>query len=130
LDELGKKLKELRLERNITQRQAARSLGISNTRLSDYEAGKTHGTGKPAIPNRDLLAKMAEFYGYPLDTLLTLARYPMTEPTPAPVPSQEETEAKEVAEIYRILKGSQRRLFLKVARAFRAEALAEQTEES
>ncbi|MNL72560.1 hypothetical protein D3C87_1978890 [compost metagenome] len=73
---------------------------------------------------------MAEFYGYPLDTLLTLARYPVTEPTPVPVPSQEETEAKEVAEIYRLLKGSQRRLFLKLARAFRSEALAEPPEES
>ncbi|MNR94113.1 hypothetical protein D3C72_251830 [compost metagenome] len=54
----------------------------------------------------------------------------MTEPTPAPIPTQEDAEAMEVAEIYRLLQGAQRRLFLKLARAFRSEALAEQTEES
>lgn len=129
LEALGRKLKELREERGLTQREAARLLGISNTRLSEYELGYTRTTGRPATPNRELLAKMAALYGFPLDVLLGLARLPLAEPSPAPLPTPDEAAARELGEIYRILDDGQRRVLMVVARALRAETLANRTRE-
>lgn len=129
MDELGRKLKELREQRGWTQREAARKLGISNTRLSEFEIGITRTTGRPAIPARETLTKAAEVFGYPLDVLLTLARLPVVEPTPAPMPSQDEAESRELMETFRLLDAGRKRLLLGISRVFRSEAL-EQPEKS
>jgi transcriptional regulator with XRE-family HTH domain len=121
LSDLGKKLRELRLEQRLTQREAARRLGISHTRLTDYESGITHGRNTPAIPNREMLAKMAHLYGFPLDMLLALAGLPAVEPPRPPLPSTVEADAQEAAEICRRLPDDRRRVFMGVVRAFKAD---------
>lgn len=121
MSDLGKKLRELRLEQRLTQREAARRLGISHTRLTDYESGVTHGRNTPAIPNREMLAKMAQLYGFPLDTFLALAGLPAVEPTKVTPPSEAEADAQEAAEICRRLPDDRRKVFMNVVRAFKTD---------
>jgi len=123
LNELGKKLRELREGQRLTQREAARSLGISHTRLSDFEAGITHGRNKPAVPGREMLSKMACLYGFPLETLLAFAGLPLAEPIRPAFPSDVEADAQEVAEICRHLPNDRRQVFMNVVRAFKADMI-------
>ncbi len=61
--EVGKKLKELRFESGLIQKEVAENIGISRQRYSHYETG---------IRNVDLimLTKLASFYGVSTDYLL------------------------------------------------------------
>lgn len=90
-------------------------LGISHSRLSDYEVGVTHGTERSAIPSRGMLVKMAELYGTSPDIFFGLAGLPLTEP---PIPSPEEVEEIELLEIFRSIPNNQRKLFMGLARVF------------
>ena len=56
-------LSELRKEKHITQKNAAKSLGISQALLSHYEKGIREC-------NREFLVKAADFYGVSCDYLL------------------------------------------------------------
>jgi transcriptional regulator with XRE-family HTH domain len=68
---LGKRLKEARDRKGITQTYAAKMLGITNTALSNYERGFRD-------PDTDLLNKFARFYGVSSDWLLGLTNDPTT----------------------------------------------------
>ncbi len=59
----GKRMKELRSERGLKQKDVARALGISPKAFTHYETGRS-------IPNYDLLGKIVNFYGVPADYLL------------------------------------------------------------
>jgi len=61
--EFAKRLKQLRLESGLTQMQAAKLLGISNTALSQYESGKR-------TPGMNALSSLAGVYHVPLSYLL------------------------------------------------------------
>ena len=61
--EFAKRLKQLRLESRLTQMQAAKLLGISNTALSQYESGKR-------TPGMNALSSLAGVYHVPLSYLL------------------------------------------------------------
>ena len=61
--EFAKRLKMLRLEAGLTQMQAAKLLGISNTALSQYESGKR-------TPGMNALSALAGVYHIPLSYLL------------------------------------------------------------
>ena len=63
---LGKKLKELREERGLTQKQVADALKIHSVTYLHYEKGQRE-------PPLSLLAEMAKFYGESVDYLLGLA---------------------------------------------------------
>lgn len=117
---LGEKLRELRGRKGLGLRQAARALGISHTRLTAFEAGRTISTGKPAVPRRDLLAKMAVLYDYPVETLLALAGYP-PEDVPPPPPGEVATQAEEIAHILYRLSDHERKILLGTARLLLAE---------
>lgn len=121
--ELGRLLRELRQAKGLSVRESARRLGISHSRLSDYERGTTHSTRYRAVPGREVLAKMAEIYGYPLSPLLAMAGLPETEPPVPAKPSEVELGAQELAQIYRDLPPQDRSMFLKLARTYRDEAL-------
>ena len=112
MGELGDKIRELREAKRWSQREASRLLGVSHTRLRAFETGVTYGSRLPAIPNRDLLSRMAERYDYPLDALLGLAGYAM-EPS-APVYS--DADELELEAIYRRLDPRGRHLLLRFAR--------------
>ena len=120
MQELGAILRRLRVEKGLSQREAARRLGISASRLSDYEKGKSHGTNYPAHVPRPMLARIAKLYGYPLDNLLGIAGLPPAEVPPVPRPTEVEAEIREIVEIYDRLSEHDRALLYCVAKAFKS----------
>lgn len=67
------RIRDLREDRDLTQTQVAKMLGMSQTGYSKYE------TGENDVPTL-ILIKLAKFYGTSIDYLLgqtnTQARYP------------------------------------------------------
>lgn len=62
---IGKVIKELRKEKELTQEQLAEKLQISRPALGHYE------TGRIEVPN-ELLPKIAKFFGVTIDYLFEL----------------------------------------------------------
>jgi transcriptional regulator with XRE-family HTH domain len=62
---MGERLRLLRTERDITQEQLGKSLGIGKTAISQYENGVRR-------PDADMLRRMAEFFCVSTDYLLGL----------------------------------------------------------
>lgn len=62
--EFNEKLKELRIEKNLTQKQLAEQLYVSRTAISKWESGR----GYPGI---DSLKEISNFFGVSLDDLLS-----------------------------------------------------------
>ena len=60
---MGERLKEARQKSGMTQREAARLIGVSMSRIADWEAGNT----KPRIEKLPLIAWV---YNVSLDWLL------------------------------------------------------------
>lgn len=60
---VGKRLKMLRLERNLTQAQVAAAVGLSNRTISFYE-------NEERFPPNDVLVKLADFFNVSTDYLL------------------------------------------------------------
>ena len=61
--DIGKKLKEKRLEENYTQKDLAEILHVSRQTISSWEVGRTY-------PDLDVLIAISELYNTPLDDLL------------------------------------------------------------
>lgn len=66
LPEIGVRIKALRKQKNITQKDLAAHLGISKSVVSSYETG-TH------FPPYDILIKIARLFGVSTDYLLGLS---------------------------------------------------------
>lgn len=62
MDTLATRLKELRAERNVTQRQTAAAVGISEISYQRYEYGRP--------PAYDKLIQLADFFDVSLDYLV------------------------------------------------------------
>lgn len=60
--ELNETLKLLRHAKGLTQKEVAKTLGIKQYNLSDYEIGR-------AVPSIDILKKLADLYEVTLDDL-------------------------------------------------------------
>lgn len=65
---LGKRLKELRSELKLTQKQVASALGLNTVTYLHYEKGQRE-------PPLGVLVDMAKFFGVSSDYLLGLADY-------------------------------------------------------
>ncbi len=65
---LGARLRELRTEKKMTQRQVAEALGINSVTYLHYEKSQRD-------PPLSLLADMAKFFGVSTDYLLGLTDY-------------------------------------------------------
>ncbi len=65
---LGKRLKELREERNLTQKQLADMLGINSVTYLHYEKDQRE-------PPLSLLVDIAKFYDVSVDYLLGIKDY-------------------------------------------------------
>lgn len=65
----------LRDERNLSLRQAAKRVGVSFSRLAEWERGVDSHTAKPVTPPRQVVIDIARAYGVPADELLALAGY-------------------------------------------------------
>ncbi len=66
--EFGKRLRQLRKERNLTQRQLADLIGVRNSVISFYEVGER-------TPSLDAVVKLASVLHASADTLLGLEKY-------------------------------------------------------
>lgn len=65
---LGKRLKELREENNLTQKELAEKLGINAVTYLHYEKEQRQ-------PSLELIADISVFYGVSVDYLLGLKDY-------------------------------------------------------
>ena len=63
--EIGQRIRELRLERGLTQKELAEQLGIDRSNYSKYELGKLE-------PNNEMLVALAKFFNETTDFLLGL----------------------------------------------------------
>lgn len=91
--DIGKKLKDLRRSKKLTQEQAAERLGLTRCTVSNYECGRRS-------PHLTDLQRLAEFYGVGLDyfgvvakdevfDLIERARRIFTDPTVSEAKKQE-----------------------------------------
>ena len=60
---IGTHLRQLRLERGMTQEEVAQQLGITRQALSSYESGRTR-------PDIDMLLRLSQVYGTDLDGVI------------------------------------------------------------
>lgn len=65
---LGDRLKEVRVERGLTQRQVAEALGVAQNSIAGYETGAR-------VPSIDVLIKFCKFYQVSADYLLGLSDF-------------------------------------------------------
>ena len=65
--DFGKKLKELRLQANLTQKQLAERVGVTKSVISFYEL-------QERSPSPDVLVKLSEIFHVSTDYLLGLER--------------------------------------------------------
>ena len=63
MEQIGEKLKTLRLQHNLTTRQLAEHLGTTNSQISRIENGLRQ-------PSGDLIVKIADFFNVSLDKLM------------------------------------------------------------
>lgn len=68
-NQLGDTLRELRLQKNMNQKQIAMDLNLSAQAYSNYECGKR-------FPSPDILCRMARYHGVTLDELLSTGLHP------------------------------------------------------
>ena len=72
---LSKRLKALRVERSIMQKDIANAIGVSVQAYSNYEVGKRE-------PDLDTVIRLAEYFGVTADYLLGLVSAPNLEVPP------------------------------------------------
>lgn len=66
----GERLKEMRIQKGITQKQAAYDMGMTFSAMSQYETGKR-------TPKNDILVKLATYFGVSVDYLLGMDKSPV-----------------------------------------------------
>lgn len=64
-------LKAARVNANLTQKEAAKMLNISQATLQNYETGKT-------VPQWDMVEKIGEIYHYPTDYIFFGSNYALS----------------------------------------------------
>lgn len=67
-NKLGKRLKELRVEKNLSQKALAEIIETNNSSVCDWECGRTE-------PSLDTVIKLCEFFDVTADYLLGLSDY-------------------------------------------------------
>lgn len=70
MKELGERLRESRMRKNLSLREAAEMIGVSHTYLNSLEKGQHPKTGRPVNPSAKMLQRISEGYGIPLEELL------------------------------------------------------------
>ena len=100
---LGKKIRELREENNITQQDLAKYLKVAKSTLSQYETGSR-------IPNDDIKKAIALKFNVSIDYLLGLTNIPETIDTyivkqnsKQAIESQYNVDEQELIQLYREL---------------------------
>lgn len=65
--EIGKVIKELREERNLTQQQLASALNVDKSTIAKYETGDR-------LPNIEMSVKLASFFNVTTDYLFGIEK--------------------------------------------------------
>ena len=65
---MKERLKEVRIEKGVSQEKAAKDLGLSKSAISNYETGLRQ-------PTYDILIKLCKYYNVSADYLLGLTDY-------------------------------------------------------
>jgi transcriptional regulator with XRE-family HTH domain len=110
---LGDYLRELRHDRNLSIREAAKRIGVSFSRLEELESGRSRTTGKPTLPSTDMLIKIARFYEQPLPLLLEMASLAEVSP--------DERQEAETVQLLRGMTPKARNLVLSIMRVIDAQ---------
>lgn len=63
MSNIGEKIKELRLEKKVTQKEIAEAIGVSPVSVQRFEYGSVR-------PSLDTLVALAEYFDVPLDFLM------------------------------------------------------------
>lgn len=92
---LSDRLRDLRIKRNLSQKELAKHLGISPSIVSSYELGER-------IPSVDRLLALANFYGCSIDYLLGRSQKEPVTPIDTAGLSTEQIQA--LANIARLMK--------------------------
>ena len=66
MENMGEKLRSLRIEKNLTQKQVADRIGLAISAVSSYESGSRY-------PTYDTLIKLARMFHVSTDYLLGIA---------------------------------------------------------
>ena len=108
---IGKKIRELRLEHNLLQRELAKEIHIAPNTLSQFETGQ-------ANPSYEVLSLIADFFQCSTDYLLgredDFGNVVVQTEKPAPLPQDEQ----ELLNIYQALSPAHRSQILEYARYF------------
>ncbi|HIR23807.1 MAG TPA: helix-turn-helix transcriptional regulator [Candidatus Scatosoma pullicola] len=108
---IGKKIRELRLEHNLLQRELAKEIHIAPNTLSQFETGQ-------ANPSYEVLSLIADFFQCSTDYLLgredDFGNVVVQTEKPAPLPQDEQ----ELLQIYQSLSPAYRSQVLEYARYF------------
>lgn len=75
LGTIGEKLREIRNQRNLSLRQAAKQIGISHTYLDTLEKERDPRTGEPVHPSIQVLERISKGYRIPLSEFLMMMGY-------------------------------------------------------
>lgn len=89
---MGNKLKTLRIQKNLTQKQVANRIGLAISAVSSYEAGTRY-------PSYEVLIKLARIYHVSTDYLLG-----MTEKRIVDTTGLNEEEVAAVSQLVELLK--------------------------
>lgn len=89
---MGNKLKELRKQKRLTQKQVADRIGLAVSAVSSYEAGSRY-------PSYDVLIKLARIFHVSTDYLLG-----MTDKKEIDVAGLNEEEVEAISQLVNILK--------------------------
>ncbi|WP_069651000.1 helix-turn-helix domain-containing protein [Caloranaerobacter ferrireducens] len=98
---LGERIKKLRKEKNITQKELAKILNIQNSTLSQYENGINE-------PSDEIKIKIADFFNVSIDYLLGRTDNPNPNNSYKLTDEEADKLADEIIEIY-IKKGKIKR---------------------
>lgn len=74
-ERFGDLIYRLRESKKLSQRAAAKLIGISQARLVSLEQGTHVSTGRPTLPPADTVVRIAQAYGYPREKLLLLSGF-------------------------------------------------------
>ena len=107
--EFGKRLRELREKRGLTQPQLAEMCGISLAHISMLETGYRQN-----VPRRDTILKLADALGVSKAEMLELAGYEVGPEVKSEKPNAVETAIK----TDKLLREEQKRLMLEQYRMF------------
>ncbi len=64
----GKRLRELRTERKLSQQELAKIIGTNNSSICDWERGRSE-------PSLEALVKLCQFFDVPSDYLIGMVDY-------------------------------------------------------